>query len=70
MGAQEPNPFEKLIPWHILNEHLEDKISEARAKSDTLDGVELYRAQGRILQLKEMLNLPGTLWVKYQPGKE
>jgi len=42
--------FQKLVEW------LEVRLAERRAANDELEGIPLYRSQGRAQELREIIN--------------
>lgn len=58
--------YRQLIPWRLLEQHLQETILQVQGEFENVsDPYNLYRLQGDLSRLRKLLNLPGTLEVKY-----
>ena len=56
--------YESVIPWPLLQKHLEQKVKEQNSRLRGAKDLEsMYKAQGALVVLEHLLNLPGTLTV-------
>jgi len=59
--------FNATIPWPLLDRHLRDCVEQVRTELESAtDTMTLWKKQGELERLRKLLNLPGTLTIKFE----